>query len=57
MRDKLIHEYFGVDIDVLWETQQDVPHLKVLITRVMEEFENGIMSLVRYQFRGRFSCL
>jgi len=30
---------FGVDIDVLWETtQQDVPHLKVLITRVMEEF-------------------
>jgi len=32
----------GVDIDVLWEaTQQDVPHLKVLITRVMEEFENG----------------
>jgi len=29
MEDKLIHEYFGVDIDVLWETtQQDVPHLK-----------------------------
>lgn len=37
MRDKLIHQYFGVDIDVLWETtQQDVPQLKVLITRVME---------------------
>jgi uncharacterized protein with HEPN domain len=42
MRDKLIHEYFGVDIDVLWETtQQDVPHLKVLITRVIEELEKG----------------
>ena len=42
MRDKLIHEYFGVDTDVLWETtQQDVPQLKMLITRVMEEFENG----------------
>lgn len=41
MRDKLIHEYFGVDIDVLWETtQQDVPQLKMLITRVME-LENG----------------
>lgn len=41
MRDKLIHEYFGVDIDVLWETtQQDVPQLKMLITRVMA-FENG----------------
>lgn len=37
MRDKLIHEYFGVDIEVLWETtQQDIPQLKVLITRVME---------------------
>ncbi len=41
MRDKLIHQYFGVDLDVLWETtQQDVPQLKVLITRVME-LENG----------------
>ncbi len=41
MRDKLIHEYFGVDTDVLWETtQQDVPQQKMLITRVME-LENG----------------
>jgi uncharacterized protein with HEPN domain len=37
MRDKLIHEYFGVDIEVLWKTtQQDIPQLKMLITRVME---------------------
>lgn len=37
MRDKLIHKYFGVAIEVLWETtQQDIPQLKVLITRVME---------------------
>ncbi len=42
MRDKLVHEYFGVDADVLWETtQQDVPQFKVLITKVMEELENG----------------
>ncbi len=42
MRDKLVHEYFGVDADVLWETtQQDVPQLKVLITKVLEELENG----------------
>lgn len=29
MRDKLIHGYFGVDIDVVWETVvEDVPRLK-----------------------------
>ena len=40
MRDKLIHQYFSVDIDVLWETtQQDVPQLKVLLTRVMKDLE------------------
>ena len=40
MRDKLIHHYFSVDIDVLWETtQQDVPQLKVLLTRVMKDLE------------------
>ncbi len=28
MRDKLIHDYFGVSIDVVWETiQQDLPGL------------------------------
>jgi len=41
MRDKLIHEYFAVDVNVLWETtQQDVPQLKVLIKRVMEDLDN-----------------
>ena len=40
MRDKLIHHYFSVDINVLWETtQQDVPQLKVLLTRVMKDLE------------------
>ena len=29
MRDKLIHEYFGVDLMVVWETvKQDLPNLK-----------------------------
>jgi len=36
MRDKLIHEYFGVDVEILWKTvQQDLPTLKVLISAVM----------------------
>ena len=29
MRDKLIHDYFGVDVATVWLTvQQDIPHLK-----------------------------
>ena len=31
MRDKLIHDYIGVDIDVIWKTIiQDLPGLKKL---------------------------
>jgi uncharacterized protein with HEPN domain len=41
MRDKLIHEYFGVDVEVLWKTaQQDLPTLRVLISEVMGELED-----------------
>jgi uncharacterized protein with HEPN domain len=29
MRDKLIHDYFGVEIDVIWKTmKEDLPMLK-----------------------------
>lgn len=29
MRDKLIHSYFGVDLDAIWETvKKDIPTLK-----------------------------
>ncbi|MBN1762905.1 MAG: DUF86 domain-containing protein [Methanomicrobia archaeon] len=29
MRDKVIHDYFGVDIDAVWETiEKDIPSLK-----------------------------
>jgi len=32
MRDKLIHNYFGVDVDVVWRTvNDDIPFLKSLI--------------------------
>jgi uncharacterized protein with HEPN domain len=41
MRDKLIHQYFRVDVNVLWETtQQDVPQLKVLVKRMIEDLKN-----------------
>jgi uncharacterized protein with HEPN domain len=36
MRDKLIHEYFGVDLDIVWETTKEdlVP------------FETAVLSLL-----------
>jgi len=38
MRDKLIHEYFGVNHEVLWKTtQEDIPPVQELITRVIKE--------------------
>ncbi len=38
MRNKLIHEYFGVDIAVVWKTvQEDLPAVKQLIKRVLAE--------------------
>lgn len=36
MRDKLIHQYFGVDIAAVWETLvQDLPPLKKDISRIL----------------------
>jgi uncharacterized protein with HEPN domain len=38
MRDKLIHAYFGVDLEVLWKTiQQDLPALKRMISEMLAE--------------------
>lgn len=36
MRDKLIHEYFGVNYQVLWKTaKEDIPLVQVLIKKVL----------------------
>jgi uncharacterized protein with HEPN domain len=38
MRDKVIHQYFGVDLQVLWDTvQQDLPPLKTAIAQVLTD--------------------
>ncbi|MBC6478156.1 MAG: DUF86 domain-containing protein [Hormoscilla sp. GM7CHS1pb] len=40
MRDKLVHEYWGIDVNILWKTtQQRVPDLKVEIARGMEDLQ------------------
>ena len=37
MRDKLIHDYFGVDLDAVWLTvRDDVPALKAHVARTLE---------------------
>lgn len=40
MRNKLIHEYFGVKIDVVWQTcQEDLPSVKAVIEKILKESE------------------
>ena len=39
MRDKLIHDYFGVDIEKVWLTaKEDLPILKEQIVGIMNDF-------------------
>jgi uncharacterized protein with HEPN domain len=38
MRDKLIHSYFGVNLEVLWDTvQQDLKIPKPLIEQMLKD--------------------
>lgn len=42
MRDRLVHEYFGVDLEILWETaKEDVPKLKTPVSKLLEDMERG----------------
>ncbi len=39
MRDKLIHEYFGVDLKRVWKTvKEDIPKLKPLFEKILKDF-------------------
>jgi len=41
MRDKLIHEYFGVDMKRVWATvKKDIPVLKPLFEKILKESES-----------------
>lgn len=38
MRNKVIHEYFGVDVSILWQTtREDLPKLKTQIQKLLQE--------------------
>ena len=40
MRDKLIHAYFGANLERIWETiQRDIPALKPKFERILEELK------------------
>ena len=38
MRDKVIHHYFGIDLDTVWKTiKEDIPKLKKQIREILEK--------------------
>jgi uncharacterized protein with HEPN domain len=40
MRDKLIHDYMGVDLEVVWRTlQEDLPPLCAAVERLLQDLE------------------
>jgi len=39
MQDKLIHDYFGVDIERVWDTvKEDLPVLKKQVIEILKDF-------------------
>ncbi len=41
MRDKVIHEYFGVDLEVIWNTIQNrIPEAKPLFEKMLMDLQN-----------------
>jgi len=40
MRDKLIHEYHGIDLEIIWEVvKEEAPPLKPLFEKLSSEVE------------------
>jgi uncharacterized protein with HEPN domain len=42
MRDKLVHDYFGVDLDLVWDVvASELPRARELIVALLGELEAG----------------
>lgn len=40
LRDKLIHDYFGIDFDLVWDILKNkIPELKTHLSEIFEDFE------------------
>ncbi len=49
MRDKLIHDYFGIDYEILWETIKNrIPELKVEWLKILEDHELKMIKSYRF---------
>jgi uncharacterized protein with HEPN domain len=47
MRNKLIHEYFGIDLNSVWKTtKDDLPVLKKQIAGILESMNNNQKKLL-----------
>lgn len=43
MRDKLIHEYFGIDLEIVWLVVNDeLPPIKPMIQKVLKDIEDRL---------------
>lgn len=43
MRDKLIHNYFGVDINSVWDTvKKDIPYLKKVVLKIIQDLNEKV---------------
>jgi uncharacterized protein with HEPN domain len=43
MRDKLIHNYFSVDINAVWDTvKKDIPYLKKVVLTIIQELNEKV---------------
>ena len=56
MRDKLIHHYFGIKMDIVWETsRKDLPKLKRQVSKILRSLEKstgGIALKALKEFRS-----
>jgi len=52
MRDVLIHEYFGIDLELTWQVvQKDIPDLKRKIMKIKHDLKNKILEGKKVSFR------
>ncbi len=42
MRDKIVHHYFRVNLNVIWQTvTEDVPHLKIEVQKILTNYDDS----------------
>ncbi len=53
MRDRLIHDYFGVDYDIVWDVVQNkIPILKDQIIKIIDQEEKSLLKRKKRKLRS-----